>query len=510
MRCRNWILGLAFLVAVGLGRASYADNFDELLQRLAAPVVAAPKPASQQTGAQPADAQQPAAQQPAAQPNAALPNVEDLRSRKAIVDRLREAGPEGMAELKRRRDERMRRSQGPPALEQTLSEINVLTSMMDEVGGARYCSQSGLYWFTDFDAAKLEASKTGKPILVLRLLGNLSDEFSCANSRFFRVALYANEEISNYLRENYVLMWKTVRPVPKVTIDFGDGRMLERTLTGNSAHYVLTPDGQVVDGLPGLFGPREFLRQVKAGAAVARKVHALPASERQAALADWHRFELTRALARWETELAAVSPAFVATRAGKARDATPSAVQAAVAAANPVVTVAAVAAVTSGAAATPPVAAAKGPFAELENRLQMLERSMTDELWDALALSRLGDSAIDSSSRMLIQAEAPNAARAGRLAITKRVVEDPLLRIVRNLERSMALDTVKNEFTLHGKLRLWLAAGLPATADADRLNELVYDQLFLMPLNDPWLGLAPSDVYTGLTRGGAVVAGKTE
>ncbi|HND53915.1 MAG TPA: hypothetical protein PLV92_16005 [Pirellulaceae bacterium] len=436
-----------------------------------------------------------------------------MRSRKAIVDRLREAGPEGMAELKRRRDERLRRSQGPPALEQTLREINVLTSMMDEVGGARYCSQSGLYWFTDFDAAKREAGKTGKPILVLRLLGNLSDEFSCANSRFFRVALYANEEISNYLRENYVLMWKTVRPVPKITIDFGDGRKLERTLTGNSAHYVLTSDGQVVDGLPGLFGPGEFLRQIKDAAAVARSVRAMPSSERQAALADWHRSQLTRALDRWESELAAVAPSLVASGAAGTPVATPPAVQA-VAVPDPGVAVNPVVAanpnVTSNAVAPTAVASAAGPFAELERRLRTLERLMTDELWDALAQRRLGDSAIDAHSRLLMQAEAPNAARAGRLAITKRVVEDPLLRIVRNLERSMALDTVKNEFTLHGKLRLWLSAGSPVTANVDQLNELVYDQLFLMPLNDPWLGLAPPDVYTGLVRGGAVVAGKAE
>ena len=32
-----------------------------------------------------------------------------------------------------------------------------------------------------------EAQRTNRPILSLRLLGNLTDDFSCANSRFFRV-----------------------------------------------------------------------------------------------------------------------------------------------------------------------------------------------------------------------------------------------------------------------------------------------------------------------------------
>jgi len=31
------------------------------------------------------------------------------------------------------------------------------------------------------------AQRTNRPILSLRLLGNLTDDFSCANSRFFRV-----------------------------------------------------------------------------------------------------------------------------------------------------------------------------------------------------------------------------------------------------------------------------------------------------------------------------------
>ncbi len=55
-----------------------------------------------------------------------------------------------------------------------------------------------------------------------------------------------------------MLHWQSVRPVPRVTIDFGDGRKLERTLTGNSAHYVLASDGTPLDVLPGLYSPLAF------------------------------------------------------------------------------------------------------------------------------------------------------------------------------------------------------------------------------------------------------------
>ena len=139
------------------------------------------------------------------------------------------------------------------------ARIDSLQKAIDQIGGQRGCSVSRLYWYTDLDAAKAAAVREGRPILSLRMLGKLTDEYSCANSRFFRTALYSNKKISDYLRDNFVLHWQSVRPVPRVTIDFGDGRKLERTLTGNSAHYVLASDGTPLDVLPGLYGPQPFL-----------------------------------------------------------------------------------------------------------------------------------------------------------------------------------------------------------------------------------------------------------
>ena len=65
----------------------------------------------------------------------------------------------------------------------------------------------------------------------------------------------------------------------------------------------------------------------------------------------------------------------------------------------------------------------------------------------------------------------------------------------------MALDTVKNEYTLHRQIHDWFAAG-ETPDDVDALNERVYAELFLTPPSDPWLGLAPGDVYTALDGGG--------
>ena len=75
--------------------------------------------------------------------------------------------------------------------------------------------------------------------------------------------LLSNEEVSHYLRENFTLAWSSVRPVPKVTIDFGNGRTLNRTLKGNTIFQVLRQDGTVLDSLPGVYQPEDFLQELR-------------------------------------------------------------------------------------------------------------------------------------------------------------------------------------------------------------------------------------------------------
>ena len=120
-----------------------------------------------------------------------------------------------------------------------------------------------LEWHTDLNAAIADARRTKRPILSLRLLGRLDEELSCANSRFFRRTLYPEPRIHRVLRERFVLHWQSLRRVPIVTIDFGDGRKVVRTLTGNSVHLVLDIDGRPVDALPGLVTPDVFLQQLE-------------------------------------------------------------------------------------------------------------------------------------------------------------------------------------------------------------------------------------------------------
>ena len=47
--------------------------------------------------------------------------------------------------------------------------------------------------------------------------------------------------------------------MPTVEIDFGNGRKLKRTVNGNIATYVCSPDGRVLDIIPGLNSPEAYL-----------------------------------------------------------------------------------------------------------------------------------------------------------------------------------------------------------------------------------------------------------
>lgn len=363
-----------------------------------------------------------------------------------------------------------------------------LRAALDAVGGQRDCHSSGLFWHTNFNDAQAEAQRTGKPILSLRLLGRLDEELSCANSRFFRTTLYANQTVANYLRDHFVLHWKSVRPVPRITIDMGDGRKIERTITGNSIHYILDAQGGVVDALPGLYSPQAFLAGLQEAERTAAQVAKLEAAERPRALQSFHQAQFSRINARWNSDLAKVLPPEELTlKAGALSSGTKPA--------------------RPSAAAAMPLTASKvdveRPLLRAFTR-ENLERTMTDQLWARIAALHQGDVKLDSNTVALIRAKAgPPAADAMRLAFSKSIVEDPMLRVLRNLQRSIAEDTVRNEYTFHARIHEWLATP-GATATVDSLNRRVYAELFLTPDSDPWLGLAPADTFSALDQGGLV------
>lgn len=71
--------------------------------------------------------------------------------------------------------------------------------------------------------------------------------------------MLSDEKIVTFLNEQVVPVWESVRPVPKVTIDFGDGKKITRTLAGNTVIYFCSTNGTVVDAFPGVYTPADFL-----------------------------------------------------------------------------------------------------------------------------------------------------------------------------------------------------------------------------------------------------------
>jgi hypothetical protein len=342
-----------------------------------------------------------------------------------------------------------------------------LLGALDRVAGQRGAIHSRLFWYTDLEAAKAAARASGRPILSLHLLGRLDEDFSCANSRFFRTVLYADASVARVLRDRFVLHWKSVRPAPRLTVDFGDGRRLERTLTGNSVHYVLAPDGRPVDALPGLLSPGAFLAGLDRAEAMAQAWAQGPATRREAALRAAHRAELLRLQSRLAAETASLG----LVPAALAGPSDPSA---------PRVANADRLAVTKSVVELPLVA---GMTARPDRAPQ------GDAPWRAIGVRHLNEARLSDSARRLVGREAGDAAGA-----------------VRRLEERIAEDTARNELDLHARLHGWFAEG-SAPAELEALNARVYRELFLAPEpDDPWAGLSPDDLFVGLPEGGRVVA----
>ncbi|HEY0545676.1 MAG TPA: hypothetical protein VGC91_09895 [Pyrinomonadaceae bacterium] len=352
-----------------------------------------------------------------------------------------------------------------------------ISAALDGVSQQRNSYASRLYWYTDLEKAKAAAKASGKPILSLRLLGNLSEEYSCANSRFFRTVLYANQTVADVLRERFVLHWKSVRPAPRVTIDYGDGRKLERTLTGNSIHYILDSEGRVIDALPGLYGPEGFLRGLVQAETVVKQTAGKSDEERAQILSRYHRNQVDAITKAWTADARKIGGKIPASiiedeAGGQSFDAR----------------VAGRTAMTKSVSELNIINAITSDVVELQG-------ATDDAEWARIAALHSADAKLSQDSITLIRHQNSNEKGAA-------LTNEQLSQLVEKFERYLAFDTVRNEYMMHSKLHAWLGAGFMRSYDVESLNEKVYTDLFLTPSTDPWLGLYSPDTYTALENGG--------
>lgn len=298
--------------------------------------------------------------------------------------------------------------------------------LIDRVARQRGARHSRLFWHTSLKQAQEQARETNRPILSLRLLGHLDKDRACANSRLFRTMLYPDPKISKALREQFVLHWEPVREVPMVTIDFGDERTIQRPLTGNSLHMVMDSQATPIDVMPGLVSPAEF-------AAWLGEMHQLCNQSTQAS--DDRRREIVSNFHRQ--------------RATKRR--------------------------------------ADSPLAIKTNQ-RVSDLNPLDRRWNALAAKHQTIGLSEKAAR-LVAHEAPKARAAMPIAVSKMVMETPLLKVVRTLSPSVAHDTAFNLYGIQPKIDDMFCIDQPL--DRTTLIEQIYSDVFLMPLDDPWLGIPP-------------------
>lgn len=343
-----------------------------------------------------------------------------------------------------------------------------IANALDTVAMQKDVYTSHLYWYTDLEEAKKAAKLQNRPILSLRLLGNLNEEFSCANSRLFRAILYSNDSISKYLRDNYILHWKSVRPAPRITIDFGDGRRIERTITGNSIHYILDANGTIIDAIPGLYSPAMFLDYITKANDINKSVQTLAVAKRLSALMKYRKASFDQIVANRKKTVETAGVDLTETKSG---------------------TLAILAA---------PMAVSKAIVVDEYSILRVFddfakfEPSIKFDDWSTLAGVYVPKSNIDVNSIALIRRQNRKTG----------LTEDEFKALFAKLDNFVAIDSTRNDFLYHTKLYEWLNRRFDG--DLEALNARVYDHIFQTPNHDKWLGLYSNDVYTALDGNGIV------
>jgi hypothetical protein len=354
-----------------------------------------------------------------------------------------------------------------------------IAAALDAVAMQKDAYASNLFWFTDLEEAKKQADKSNKPILSLRLLGNLNEEFSCANSRFFRALLYSNSEVSKYLRENYVLHWKSVRPAPRVTIDFGDGRKIERTLTGNSIHYILDENGKIIDALPGLYSPTGFLKYLTTGFEINKLIDKAPPTQKEMVALRYRKLMFDDIRTKRDKSVAQAKVKLIEPKDGT------GALEVAPRAITKMVTERRILVNIDGQLTVYP---------EISDNFSRFDAGLNLEDWKKLSKLYAGATKFDDASVAFIKRQNKQTG----------LTDAQFASLLSNLTNYVALDTTRNDFLFHTKLYEWLNQPGSPPVELESFNSRVYAELFKTPDSDKWLGLYTTDVYTALDGNGII------
>jgi hypothetical protein len=111
--------------------------------------------------------------------------------------------------------------------------------------------------------------------------------------------LFSNDNVAAYVNRCFEPVWESLRPVPLIRIDFGNGTCLTRTLHGNIATYACSAEGRVLDVLPGIYTPEVYLERLYQFRLLDNYVNQAAPAQREARLRDYQNGQAA-ALARRE------------------------------------------------------------------------------------------------------------------------------------------------------------------------------------------------------------------
>jgi hypothetical protein len=336
------------------------------------------------------------------------------------------------------------------------------------------------------------------PILSLRMLGDLRDDLSCANSRLFRATLYANADVSAFLRSHFVLHWSSERPVPKVTIDFGDGvHRLVRTTTGNSAHYVLDETGHVLDVLPGLYTPAAFRAELTDSLALAAKVHGASDAARAAQVVEYQQQRLAAAQAGWASVAGKILPPTLH-RLANAIDV------------DSMLALAQRAAMSKARVEVPdlrrlgsdPGSIPDGDVTAWATAGQIL-LSIGDVARSEMTMYGFRQTRVAHDATPVFDARS-RALMEGLASVPERpLTRAQLEAMVARLEQSAVADTAQNMLALRPQISQHMIEN-PQLSFAE-LNAWIYATVFHTPKDDAWLGLLTDTDFSGLPGDGIAI-----
>jgi len=103
--------------------------------------------------------------------------------------------------------------------------------------------------------------------------------------------LFSQDRVAEFVNRHFEPAWESVRPVPVVRIDFDNGTVVTRTLHGNILTSVCTPDGLLLDALPGIYTEESYLIALDRLRVLAGDARTRPAEQRDRWAREHHRRE---------------------------------------------------------------------------------------------------------------------------------------------------------------------------------------------------------------------------